>query len=204
MAAWAAGAREGVFHLSMLSRIAACGATMKRYVMGRPSLVPRTVKAFPVRTTTRNRGARLSVELALVALSACAGPDRAGPPSFEPRDPAETHAESRVPAAIAEATHRLEQVSTAAYEDTGGQQHVSGRVRNLSDATLQDVDIRVWWYTDWLDFVTTREGHLDVDPLPPGEIASFDIAGPVNPYASKFLVELRSASGDILLTVDRQ
>ncbi len=58
----------------------------------------------------------------------------------------------------------------------------------------------VLWFTDWEDFVTTAEGPIDVNPLLPGQTSSFDIVGPVNPYASKFSVLFTEADGDTIPT----
>ena len=101
------------------------------------------------------------------------------------------------------AADRLALVRTSGYEDNG-YHHVAGLVANVSDVSLQDVTVVVAWYTDWEDFITTREAPIEIDPLPPGQTAPFDLLGPPTPLVSKFSVQFRETGGETMLSLHRR
>ena len=94
---------------------------------------------------------------------------------------------------------RLALLTTDHYEDSG-YRHVAGVVKNISGTQVADLTVMVAWYTDWKDFVTTRETPVDVTPLAPGQSSSFNVRGPANPYASRFSVQFNDANGDEIPT----
>ena len=98
---------------------------------------------------------------------------------------------------------RLALVSTRGYEDAGFH-HVAGLVTNISDSSLPDVTAVVSWYTDWEDFITTREGRINVTPLAPGHTSPFDLRGPPPPLVARFSVQFKQTDGDTIPMADRR
>ena len=151
------------------------------------------------------RPVRWGFGLGLVGALACAepGPADTSAPASQGR-PTAAASPNATSAEIQPrpSTDRLALVSTRGYEDAG-YHHVAGLVANISDVPLQDVTVMVSWYTDWEDFITSRESRIDTDPLPPGQSSPFDILGPPTPLVSKFSVQFREAGGETMLTLHR-
>ena len=78
---------------------------------------------------------------------------------------------------------------------SGGFHFVEGRVRNVSDRSLENVLVVATWYDRNGNVIETEEALIDESPVLPGQTSSFQAISTASARMSRYSVEFRELSG---------
>lgn len=72
---------------------------------------------------------------------------------------------------------------------------IDGRVQNITQTSLQNVDVVVTWFDSGGNFISTSSALVDFNPLLPGQTSPFKVMTRTNPAMKRFMVEFKSLLG---------
>ena len=100
--------------------------------------------------------------------------------------------------------HQLALESSTPRKMQRGTWMVIGRVRNISDETLNDAWVLIQLFDDSDEFTTFEEAPLTINPLPSGEASPFKVVFEVDFSIKRISVAFKNASGQPIPAVDRR
>lgn len=115
---------------------------------------------------------------------------RATPPiflEFTPRDP-----------------NLLSLQSTSLHQTTGGLWKVIGRVKNRSEAFIEDLWVMIQLFDGGDELLHYEESPLPINPLPPNESSPFKVFVEGNLPVKKITIAFKNASGVPISTIDER
>jgi hypothetical protein len=100
--------------------------------------------------------------------------------------------------------HQLALESSTPRKMRQGTWMVIGRVRNISDETLNDTWVLIQLFDDSDEFTTFEEAPLTINPLPSGEASPFKVVFELDFSIKRISVAFKNASGQPIPAVDRR
>jgi hypothetical protein len=100
--------------------------------------------------------------------------------------------------------HQLALESSTPWKTQRGTWVIIGRVRNISDETLNDTWVLIQLFDDSDEFATFEEAPLTINPLPSGEASPFRVVFEVDFSIKRISVAFKNASGQPIPAVDRR
>jgi len=100
--------------------------------------------------------------------------------------------------------HRLALESSSLRKSPRATWSVTGRVKNLSEETLNDAWVLIQLFEDFEEFVAFEETPLPINPLPSGQSSPFKVIFEGDLSIKKISVAFKNASGQPIPAVDRR
>jgi hypothetical protein len=100
--------------------------------------------------------------------------------------------------------HQLALESSTFQRTERGTWMVLGRVRNISDETLNDAWVLIQLFDDLDEFITFEEVPLTINPFPSGEASPFKVVFEGDFSIKKISIAFKNASGSPVPAVDRR
>ena len=100
--------------------------------------------------------------------------------------------------------HRLALESSYLRKTQRGTWSVMGRIKNISDETLNDTWVLTQLFEDLGEFIAFEETPLPINPLPPGETSPFKVIFEGDLSIKRISVAFKNASGQPIPAVDER
>src|SRR4030043_1731920 len=100
--------------------------------------------------------------------------------------------------------HRLALESSYLRKAQRGTWSVMGRIKNISDETLNDTWVLIQLFEDLGEFIAFEETPLPINPLPPGETSPFKVILEGDLSIKRISVAFKNASGQPISAVDQR
>jgi hypothetical protein len=100
--------------------------------------------------------------------------------------------------------HRLALESSYLRKAQRGTWSVMGRIKNISDETLNDTWVLIQLFEDLGEFIAFEETPLPINPLPPGETSPFKVIFEGDLSIKRISVAFKNASGQPISAVDQR
>ncbi len=100
--------------------------------------------------------------------------------------------------------HQLDLESTYLQKTQRGTWSVVGRVKNISDETLNDTWVLIQLFDHFEDFITFEETPLPINPLPSGETSPFKVVFEKDFPIKRISVGFKNASGQPIAALDKR
>jgi hypothetical protein len=100
--------------------------------------------------------------------------------------------------------HRLALESSYLRKTQRGTWSVMGRIKNISDETLNDTWVLTQLFEDLGEFIAFEETPLPINPLPPGETSPFKVIFEGDLSIKRISVAFKNASGQPISAVDER
>jgi len=100
--------------------------------------------------------------------------------------------------------HRLGLESSYLRKAQRGTWSVMGRIKNISDETLNDTWVLIQLFEDLGEFIAFEETPLPINPLPPGETSPFKVIFEGDLSIKRISVAFKNASGQPISAVDQR
>jgi hypothetical protein len=102
------------------------------------------------------------------------------------------------------APHRLALESSSPRESERGTWSVTGRVRNISDETLNDTWVLIQLFEDFEEFIAFEETPLPINPLPSGQTSPFKVVLEGTLSVKRISIGFKNASGQPIPAMDKR
>jgi len=100
--------------------------------------------------------------------------------------------------------HRIALESSYLRRTQSGAWNVIGRVRNISEESLNDTWVLIQLFDDLEEFLAFEEAPIPINPLPPGEASPFKIIFDGNLPIQRVSIAIKNSSGYPLPAADRR
>ena len=102
------------------------------------------------------------------------------------------------------APHRLALESSFFRKSQRGTWSVTGRAKNISDETLNDIWVLIQLFEDFEEFIAFEETPLPINPLPSGQTSPFKVIFEGDLSIKKISIGFKNASGQPIPAVDKR
>ena len=102
------------------------------------------------------------------------------------------------------APHRMALESSYLQKSQRGTWGVTGRVKNISDGTLNDTWVLIQLFEDFEEFIAFEEAPLPINPLPSGQTSPFKVIFDGDFSIRKISIAFKNASGQPIPAVDKR